>query len=306
VRTFGIIAGLAAASIWGGMYVVSKVVLEVIPPFTLLNIRLLLGIISLGSIILLKKGFRATRKQVGVILLVGIIGFGISLGFQFTGTKLSSAANAALVTSASPVFILLFGALILHERVTSVRLFALLLASVGVLIVVDPRAALYGGKAAIGNVLLLAAALTWGLYSVLIKKSSKDLNIIEVSTFAFIGGWFFSLPIMFSEIKSENIGTLTLPIILGVLYLGIIATALAMYLWNKSLDILEAGLVSLLFFAQPVVGVALGTLILDEVLNTGFWVGAGMIGLGLLIAARSDIARNSDNVRNNGAVIQEG
>lgn len=288
------------------MYVVSKVVLEVIPPFTLLNIRLLLGIISLGSIILLKKGFRATRKQVGVILLVGIIGFGISLGFQFTGTKLSSAANAALVTSASPVFILLFGALILHERVTSVRLFALLLASVGVLIVVDPRAALYGGKAAIGNVLLLAAALTWGLYSVLIKKSSKDLNIIEVSTFAFIGGWFFSLPIMFSEIKSENIGTLTLPIILGVLYLGIIATALAMYLWNKSLDILEAGLVSLLFFAQPVVGVALGTLILDEVLNTGFWVGAGMIGLGLLIAARSDIARNSDNVRNNGAVIQEG
>lgn len=284
----------------------SKVVLEVIPPFTLLNIRLLLGIISLGSIILLKKGFRATRKQVGVILLVGIIGFGISLGFQFTGTKLSSAANAALVTSASPLFILLFGALILHERVTSVRLFALLLASVGVLIVVDPRAALYGGKAAIGNVLLLAAALTWGLYSVLIKKSSKDLNIIEVSTFAFIGGWFFSLPIMFSEIKSENIGTLTLPIILGVLYLGIIATALAMYLWNKSLDILEAGLVSLLFFAQPVVGVALGTLILDEVLNTGFWVGAGMIGLGLLIAARSDIARNSDNVRNNGAVIQEG
>ena len=284
----------------------SKVVLEVIPPFTLLNIRLLLGIISLGSIILLKKGFRATRKQVGVILLVGIIGFGISLGFQFTGTKLSSAANAALVTSASPVFILLFGALILHERVTSVRLFALLLASVGVLIVVDPRAALYGGKAAIGNVLLLAAALTWGLYSVLIKKSSKDLNIIEVSTFAFIGGWFFSLPIMFSEIKSENIGTLTLPIILGVLYLGIIATALAMYLWNKSLDILEAGLVSLLFFAQPVVGVALGTLILDEVLNTGFWIGAGMIGLGLLIAARSDIARNSDNVRNNGAVIQEG
>lgn len=284
----------------------SKVVLEVIPPFTLLNIRLLLGIISLGSIILLKKGFRATRKQVGVILLVGIIGFGISLGFQFTGTKLSSAANAALVTSASPVFILLFGALILHERVTSVRLFALLLASVGVLIVVDPRAALYGGKAAIGNVLLLAAALTWGLYSVLIKKSSKDLNIIEVSTFAFIGGWFFSLPIMFSEIKSESIGTLTLPIILGVLYLGIIATALAMYLWNKSLDILEAGLVSLLFFAQPVVGVALGTLILDEVLNTGFWVGAGMIGLGLLIAARSDIARNSDNVRNNGAVIQEG
>ena len=247
-----------------------------------------------------------TRKQVGVILLVGILGFGISLGFQFTGTKLSSAANAALVTSASPVFILLFGALLLHERVTFARLFALMLASVGVLIVVDPRAALYGGKAAIGNVMLLAAAITWGLYSVLIKKSSKGLNIIEVSTFAFIGGWLFSLPLMFNEMKSESIGTVTLPIILGVLYLGIIATALAMYLWNKSLDILEAGLVSLLFFAQPVVGVALGALLLGDVLNTGFWVGAAMIGLGLLIAARSDYVQNSDKVRNDGVVIQEG
>ncbi len=284
----------------------SKVVLEVIPPFTLLNIRLLLGIVCLGSITLLKRGCRVTRKQVGVILLVGILGFGISLGFQFTGTKLSSAANAALVTSASPVFILLFGALLLHERVTSARLFALVLASVGVLIVVDPRAALYGGKAAIGNVMLLAAAVTWGLYSVLIKKSSKGLNIIEVSTFAFIGGWLFSIPLMFCEMKSESIGTVTLPIVLGVLYLGIVATALATYLWNKSLDILEAGLVSLLFFAQPVVGVALGALLLGDVLNTGFWVGAAMIGIGLLIAARSDFVRNSDNVRNDGAVIKEG
>jgi len=271
---------------------VSKVVLEVIPPFTLLNIRLLLGIVCLGSIVFFKRGFRATRKHVGIILFVGILGFGISLGFQFTGTKLSSAANAALVTSASPVFILLFGALILHERVTSARLFALALASIGVLIVVDPRAALYGGKAAIGNILLLGAAITWGLYSVLIKKSSKDINIIEVSTYAFIGGWLFSIPLMLMEMKSESIGTVTFPIFLGVLYLGIIATALAMYLWNKSLDILEAGLVSLLFFAQPVVGVALGALLLGEVLSTGFWVGAALIGLGLLIAARSDSVPN--------------
>ncbi len=278
----------------------SKVVLDVIPPFTLLNIRLLLGIVCLGSLTFLTRGFHATRKQVGVILFVGMLGFGVSLGFQFTGTKLSSAANAALVTSASPVFILLFGALLLHERITSVRLSALLLASVGVLIVVDPGAALYGGKAAIGNVLLLAAAITWGLYSVLIKRCSKDMNIIEASTFAFIGGWLFSLPLMLIEMKTASLGTVTLPILLGVLYLGIIATALAMYLWNKSLDILEAGLVSMLFFAQPVVGVALGAIILGDMLNAGFWVGAAMISLGLLIAAKSN------DVRKGGVVIREG
>ena len=40
----GLLSGLIAASIWGGMYVVSKVVLNVIPPFTLLSLRLILGI----------------------------------------------------------------------------------------------------------------------------------------------------------------------------------------------------------------------------------------------------------------------
>lgn len=47
----GLFAGLAAASIWGGMYVVNKIVLEVIPPFALLTIRLVMGAMALGIVI---------------------------------------------------------------------------------------------------------------------------------------------------------------------------------------------------------------------------------------------------------------
>ncbi|MBU2610230.1 MAG: EamA family transporter, partial [Chloroflexi bacterium] len=45
---FGLLSGLTAAAIWGGMYVVSKVVMEVIPPFSLITLRLILGILTLG------------------------------------------------------------------------------------------------------------------------------------------------------------------------------------------------------------------------------------------------------------------
>jgi drug/metabolite transporter (DMT)-like permease len=75
-------------------------------------------------------------------------------------------------------------------------------------------------------------------------------------------------------------------VILGVLYLGIISTALAMYLWNSALARLDAGIVSLLFFAQPVVGASLGVIFLGEALSHGFWVGAALISAGLLLAAR--------------------
>jgi drug/metabolite transporter (DMT)-like permease len=133
---FGVIAGIAAASIWGGMYVVSKAVLDIIPPFVLLSLRLILGVLCLLLILTINKKWMLSKQLIFKALLVGFVGYGISLGFQFSGTKLSTASNAALVTSASPVFILLFGVWILKERVTRNRVIALLLASLGVVAVV--------------------------------------------------------------------------------------------------------------------------------------------------------------------------
>jgi drug/metabolite transporter (DMT)-like permease len=268
------------------MYVVSKVVMNVIPPFTLITLRLLLGIVCLAVFVGLRGGFKATRRQVVQVLAVGLVGYGVSLGLQFLGTRLSTAANASLVTSASPAFILLFGAWFLGEKVTPARLMALALATIGVLAVVDPRSAQLAGSAFVGNLALLGAALTWGLYSVLVKLVSAKLATLEVSVIAFLAGLLVSVPAGAVELSRVDVGPITPWLVAGVLYLGLVSTALAMYLWNKSLAVLEAGLVSILFFAQPVVGAALGALVLHEHLGVGFWVGGALIAAGLLLSAR--------------------
>jgi drug/metabolite transporter (DMT)-like permease len=286
MELFGVIAGIAAASIWGGMYVVSKAVLDIIPPFTLLSLRLILGVLCLLIIIALKGRWELTVRQIVQALTVGLIGYGISLGFQFTGTKLSTAANAALVTSASPVFILLFGAWILKERVTVARVVALLLASLGVVAVVDPRTIMFGGEEVMGNLILIGAALTWGLYSVLAKVLTQRGSTLEVSMYAFLGGLPLSMTAAGFERELIMWQAINSAVILGILYLGIISTALAMYLWNSALATLDAGIVSLLFFAQPIVGASLGAIFLGEALDRGFWIGGVLISAGLLLAAR--------------------
>jgi drug/metabolite transporter (DMT)-like permease len=287
-KTFGVLAGLTAASIWGGMYVVSKVVLDIIPPFVLVSARLILGAGCLLVILAVQRGFKASWGVRASAVLVGLVGYGISLGLQFVGTKMSTAANASLVTSASPAFIFLFGALILKENVTLARLSALALATVGVVAVVDPRAASFGGQLFWGNIVLLGAALTWGLYSVLIKRVSAQIGVLELSFLAFLGGLPVSLSMGSLEWAGQGVGEITPGVVLGVLYLGLISTALAMYLWNKSLALLDAGIVSLLFFAQPIVGGGLGATVLGERLGVGYWVGAALIGGGLWVAARSE------------------
>jgi len=285
-RLVGILCGLGAASIWGGMYVVSKVVLEIIPPFSLVSLRLILGALTL-VIVLFVRGFpRIPRKQLFQVLAIGFVGYGVSLSLQFLGTKLSTAANGSLVTSATPAFVLLFAAILLKEKVTSQRLVALLLATLGVVAVVDPRSAQLNPNLFLGNLSLLGAAVTWALYSVLVRKSTQDLDVIPFSLIAFLGGLPIALPVGAWELKTVGVGEISLGVVGGVLFLGIISTALAMVLWNTAFALVDANLASLTFFAQPVVGTILGWLFLGEKITPLFLLGGLLIGLGLIISSR--------------------
>ena len=137
--TKGLLCGLGAASIWGAMYVVSKVVLDIIPPFALITTRLALGGLSLYLLLRRRGPARLGRRDFSRVFAVGSIGYGVSLGLQFIGTKMSTAANGALVTSATPAFVLLLAYLLLHEPIGGTRPAALLISTVGVVAVVDPR-----------------------------------------------------------------------------------------------------------------------------------------------------------------------
>jgi len=349
---FGLFAGLTAASIWGGMYVVSKAVMEVIPPFSLITLRLVLGILVLFGVLLFRhtrkpplsrspvspdtgsgekiwfignlrddaanvgqignlsyglppdmgsitanprepKIFGITRAQFWQVFGVGFVGYGISIGFQFVGTKLSTAANGSLVTSATPAFVLLFAALMLGEKITPRRLLALTVASLGVLAViyprssgVDPRTAQLSPYLFWGNLSLVAAALTWALYSVLVRKVTRDIDVLSVSLITFAGGLPVSLPLGAWEAATQGYGPIGWGVVAGVLFLGIISTALAMYLWNTAFATLDASAASLTFFAQPVVGTILGAFFLGDKITPLFILGGVLIGIGLLISSR--------------------
>jgi len=282
----GILCGLGAASIWGGMYVVSKVVLDIIPPFSLVALRLLLGALTLAIVLAMRGPPIITRTHFWQVVGVGFVGYGVSLSLQFLGTKLSTAANGSLVTSATPAFVLIFAWILLREKITYLRIVALLLATLGVVAVVDPRSAQLNPDLFLGNLLLLGAALTWALYSVLVRKATQALDVLPFSLIAFIGGLPVSVPASVWELKTMGVGEISLGIVGGVLFLGIISTALAMVLWNTAFAFVDANLASLTFFAQPVVGTLLGWLFLGEKITSLFLVGGILIGIGLVVSSR--------------------
>ncbi|MCU5274484.1 DMT family transporter [Bacillus cereus] len=275
-----------AASIWGGMYVVSKYVLDFIPPLTLVWLRFIIAFVVLYGILKLaekkqKKKVTIRKKDWLLFTWIGFIGYFISITCQFIGTKLSDAHTGSLVTSATPAFMVIFAALILKEKLSARRLLSTILATIGVIIVIGWDIEI--GSYFIGTIILVGAAITWALLSIYVKIASIQFSSLVITTYAIFFSLFFITPFMIWELQTSSIGTVNTYVIFGVLYLGIVSTAGAFFLWNKGLELIDASIGSLFFFLQPIVGSLLGWLLLNETLNSNFFIGGILIICSVLI-----------------------
>ncbi|MBE7512587.1 MAG: DMT family transporter [Anaerolineales bacterium] len=281
----GALYGIGAAAIWGGLYVVADELLKVFPPFILLTIRLIMsGMVMLALLILTRTPLPKRRADWGALLAVGFLGYGISVGAQMLGTARSTAINGAVITSAAPAFIVLFAALFLAEPLTIRRIIALITASVGVLIVLNPQAFQLRSEAFVGDLALVFAAVTWGAYSVLVRRLSTQHPTLSVTLFGMVAGLGIAIPLGLTELSGWTPPPLTLEILVGLFYVGIISMAGAAWLWNRAFALVPAATASLFFFAQPLVGALLSMIILRQALTTTLQVGGALIVAGVFVA----------------------
>jgi drug/metabolite transporter (DMT)-like permease len=274
-----------AASIWGGMYVVSKYVLDFVPPLTLVFFRYVIAFVVLFSILkITQRNHTRMRFQKNDWMLlgwIGFIGYFVSISLQFIGTKLSDAHTGALITSATPAFIVLFARLVLKESITIRKLAALIFATVGVVIVIGFKT--NTDHSFWGSIILVGAAVTWALLSVYVKLASFRFSILTITTYAILFAIFFTAPLALRELQSNEMTLNNAYVILGILYLGIVSTAGAFFLWNKGMEMMDAGIGSLFFFFQPLVGSFFGWLLLGEHLDKNFFIGGFFILVGAFI-----------------------
>lgn len=235
-----------AASIWGGMYVVVKVVVAVIPPFELVWIRYVIAILALLIVGLIRKqSWKIHKRDLLLIVAIGIVGNTISIVTQEYGTMLSSAQMGAIITSSTPAFMVIFARLLLKEPLNIKKGTSIILATTGVLFIVGNGHIDTSNQ--LGGISLLVAALTWALMSVLIKRVPNSYSPILVTTYS----TFVAIVALTPFVKPSTIFTSQLldPKILGgLLYLGIVSTACAFLLWNRGLQLLNASSGGLFFF----------------------------------------------------------
>lgn len=287
------LAPLAAAALWGGMYVVSKWGFSAIPPVTLGFLRVLLGASAL--LVVVRRTYPSRdfswadwRK---LIALGGWIT--ATIVTQFLGTDLTNASQGALLTVLTPVFTLLLGVAVLSEPLTRRKGGGMALAGVGTLLVLAGQYDLtrMATGNAVGVAALLAASFAWAAYTVYGKSLVRKYSALETATYSTVAAvpMLGVLALVELAVTGYGLGDVPLtPSVIGaVLYLGFASTAAAWYLWYKGLEYVDAGTVAVFFFIQPLVGILLGALLLGEAIGPGFVAGGSVMALGVYIVSTS-------------------
>ena len=277
-----------AASIWGGMYVVVKVVVDIVPPLELVWLRYVIALFALLLIgAVTKQSWHVAKRDWLLIILIGFIGNTISIVTQEVGTMLSTAQMGAILTSTTPAFMVLFARMILKEKITAKKAISVVLATVGVCVIVgttqiDPSNQL-------GGLSLIIAALTWSLMSVLVKRVPGEYSQIVVTSYSILVAIAVLTPFTIGRFTKLDFQAIMQPSIWGgLLYLGVISTACGFLLWNRGLQKLNASSGGLFFFFQPIVGTFLGWLLLGEQIGLSFWMGTTFIFIGVLLVIRDE------------------
>jgi drug/metabolite transporter (DMT)-like permease len=282
-RTFAYALLILTTSIWGSLYIVTRIALETVSPVTLLCSRYLFAAPALFAIVRLRgKPCRIDPKDRLTIFLIGALGNFTAICLQVFGTKFAGASVASLINSINPVFIILFAVLFLRERLTMRKFLATAATLIGVAAVLG-RAPEVDRAWGIG--LSVASVVLWSFSSIIIRRLSGKYDPITITFYTILSAALCSIPFaVFETLLTPHGNTFTLKSLLCLAYLGVICTALPNLFWNKSLSLVEASTCSLFYPIQPLVSAALGIAVLGEKMTAGFWIGGAFIIGGILAA----------------------
>lgn len=272
--------------VWGSAFAVTKVLIDLWPPFTVALAR-----VGIGTLVLLPLAIsrhqRGTHLPWVTIWCMGLLGVTLYyLTFNLSMVYIS-ASQGALVQASIPAMTALVAVVWLRERATALRWLGIALSVAGVLIVFSGNGSAAGQSSLLGNSLMFASVVCWALYTALAKRAANfEPLVITVSVMG--TGTLLLLPFSAYEIMSGELQPLPVTGWLGLVYLGGVASGLAYALYNASLRHLDASAVGVYTNLIPIVGVLTGIVFLGEPLSLRAILGGAIVMLGVWITSRSE------------------
>jgi len=291
VKPSGLLAHIVAlmvVMIWGGTFVNTRVLIDRgLLPEEIYVLRTLLGYICIWFISP-KKLFCDTLKDEIVVLLLGIFGSSLYFLTENYALKLTVANDVSFIVCTTPLVTVILALLLLKSVKASLPLaIGSVLALLGVaLVIFNGHFVLHLDP--LGDLLALAAATSWAIYSLVMKNFASHYSPFFITRKVFSYGLITILPVFavhpwtipFAQLFTPEIG-------FNLFYLGVVASFVCFAAWAWVITRLGVLRASNYIYFNPVTTVIASALVLNERMTPIACAGSALILVGVFVVNKA-------------------
>lgn len=278
---------------WSTNFIVGKALAYQVPPWTLNTGRFVVSALILVPLLLYRRQWPALSKQTLVpLILMGLTGVFAFNSLLYTGLQYTTAINATLVNSTTPVTTACIAWLLIGEKMTWRRVSGILLSLSGVAWIVSQGSLefLFSLRFNPGDIIVFFATSLWGFYSVMAKRLMQQLSPLALTSLTTLVGALFLLPAAFFELSTSPADLSRQEVLFAFLYLGIFPSFLSFLMWNRSVLVFGPGRATLVYNTLPLFVIILSVLLLGETLMP-YQIAGGLVIIAGVIIGTTEPAR---------------
>lgn len=221
-----------------------------------------------------KNKVKLTGRDLAALAGTGILGVTISMSmFQFS-IMMCNASTVSVLICVNPFFTMIFAHFLTNEKLTRHKILVLIIALVGIMFMLRPWD-VQEGNSVWGMLLMIAAAFTFGLYTVVAKVSQEKLGLYAQTSISFLFGSAALLIVILVMGRPVLEGVAgDLPV---VLYTGVMVTGLGYYCYFRAIELAGASTGAFAFFLKPAIAPVIAVIVLHETILWNTVVGIGFV-----------------------------
>jgi drug/metabolite transporter (DMT)-like permease len=176
-------------------------------PLGLTYSRFAFGAIAFWLFSLFFKSEKVTKRDMGTLFVGSFLGVGINQATFITGLRLTSATNASIVITITPILVMIISYFILKEPITLKKVSGVILGLIGVLTVILTSDIVASGREAsiIGDLLCVASSLSYALFLVLTRGISKRYSSVTIMKWMFLFSAIIFFPFCYKDVVTAKL-----------------------------------------------------------------------------------------------------
>jgi len=278
------LAWIAVCLIWGTTYLGIRIALETIPPFLMGACRWIIA----GSLMIALLAARGERlpswRMWAALAILGVLMIAVGNGGVVLAERTVASGLTAVLVAMSPFWMVGIEALMPDgEPLTTRRVAGLLIGFAGIVVLVWPEIRFAGGRAFLAGVIAAqVACIGWAVGSTYARRHGRDENVLATAAFEMLFGGIVMLLVGLA--RNEPAAFTLTPRTAGALaYLTFVGAFGGFVAYAYALKHLPIATVSLYAYVNPVIAVALGTLVLREPFSGRMALAAGIVLAGMAL-----------------------